>query len=101
MGHLTQVEHPPLADALAEVAEGVVNLIPDLVTARSDAGPDRGGAGPHLVHTPSDDPGCQPAPAAVKHRHTPLAGQRDGEAVGDEDERREPGPVGCVAVGLG
>ena len=38
-----------------------------------------------------DDPGGEAAPAAVQHRHPAGAGEGDGQAVGDEDQRARPG----------
>ena len=48
-----------------------------------------------------DDPGRQPAPAAVEHRHPARAREGDREAVGGEDERGQAGLGGDLAVDLG
>ena len=48
-----------------------------------------------------DDPGGEPAPAAVQHRHAAGPGEGDRQAVGGEDQRRQPGLGDDVAVDLG
>ena len=72
----------------------------DLVAAGADPGPDRGGGGFDQRRTAGDDPGRQPAPAAVEHRHAARPGERHRQAVGGEDERREAGTADDVPVEL-
>ena len=97
---LSQVEHSPGREALPERPEGLEDLVADLVAAGADARADSGGRRLDLLHPVLDDPGRHPAPAAMDHRHASRPRQRDREAVGDEDEGREPGPIGRVTVGL-
>ncbi len=67
--HLGQVEHAAVGDPLAEVGEGVEDLVADLVAAGADPGADRGVGGADRLGAGGDDPGGEPAPAAVEHRH--------------------------------
>ena len=60
---------------------------------RSSRGRSRGRSPRRVAPTASaprgDDPGREPAPAAVQHRHAAGPGERDRQAVGDEDQRRQ------------
>ena len=46
-------------------------------------------------------PAAEPAPAAVEHRHAARAREGDRQAVGGEDQRRQAGLGGDLAVDLG
>ena len=100
-GDLGQVEHPPGGDPVAELGERGQDLVADLVAAGPDPGPDRGRGRADLLDPAGDDPGGQSAPAAVQHRDAPLAGERDRQAVGDLDQRRQRRVRGHLAVGVG
>ena len=98
---LGQVEHAAVGDAVAEVGEGGEHLVADLVAAGTDPGADRGVGGADRLGALGEDPGGEPAPAAVQHRHSAGARESDRQAVGDEDERRQAGLGDDVAVDLG
>ena len=99
-GDLGEVEHAAVGDPLAEVGEGLEHLGADLVAAGADPGADRGAGRFDRDGAPGDDPGREPAPAAVQHRHAAGPGERDRQAVGGEDERRQAGAADDVPVDL-
>ena len=74
-----------------------VDLLPHLVAAAARARADR--ARHRAVRAElaqrgdavGEDPAGQPAPAAVQGGDRAVGGEHDGEAVGDEDERRRVG----------
>ncbi len=75
-----------------EVARTRQGPRPHLVAAGADPGPDRRGAcAPTASQPRATIPPGQPAPAAVDHRDAVGPGERDRQAVGDEDQRREAG----------
>ena len=97
-----------LADAGAgDVRERGVDLLADLVAAAARARPERGVELPLDAELAQggdalgDDPGRQPAPAAVQRGHPAGAAEHHREAVRDEDERGELGLRGRLAVLLG
>ena len=84
----------PTAISVAEVGERLEHLVADLVAAGADPRADRGVGRADRLGAAGDDPGREPAPAAVQHRHSAGAGEGDRQAVGDEDERRaRPGAL--------
>ena len=83
-----------------ERPKAVEHLVADLVAAGADAGPIAAAVALDLLHPALDDPGRQPPPAAVDHRHAPAPPARPG---GSRRRRRagvSPATVGHVAVGL-
>ena len=64
-------------------------------------GPTAAAVAPTAAAPAATYPGGEAAPAAVEHRHAARARERDRQAVGDEDERRQPRVGGDVPVDLG
>ena len=80
---------PPVGDAVSERPELRQHLVADLVATGPDAGADGRRRRADRLDAARDDPGGEPAPAAVEHRHPAPAGERHGQAVGDLDQRRQ------------
>ncbi len=64
-------------------------------------GPIAASVAPNRLGAGGDDAGGQTAPAAVQHRHAVRPRERDRQAVGGEDQRRQAGLGDDVAVDLG
>jgi len=76
-GDLGEVEHAAVGDPVAEVGEGLEHLGADLVTARADAGADRGARRFDRLGAAGDYSRGESAPAAVEHRQPAGPGERD------------------------
>ena len=98
--NLGQVEHPPGGDAFAQPSESVEHLVPHLVAAGADSGADRRIGRAHRLDPPCDDPRGHPAPSAMQDGDTARSRDGNGQAIGDEDERRRAGLADDVAIGL-
>ena len=72
-GDLGRSSIRPVGDPLPELGERVEHLLADLVAAGPDPGPDRGVGRADRLGAARDDPGGEPAPAAVQHRHPARA----------------------------
>src|SRR3954468_12352782 len=99
LGDRAQVEHPPVGDAL-ELGEGGKDLVADLVTALADTRADRGGLGIDPWSGRPDQVAGEAAPAAMQHRDSAVARQRDRQAIGGQDKRRDAVLPRGVAVDL-
>ena len=96
--HGPQIEHASGRNPL-NARERLQHLVPNLVTAATDARTD--GSGGRRRKTSDrllDDPAGQRAPAAVQHRHLLTVRERDRIAVGHEHEQTDAGLAGQMAV---
>ena len=90
----------PSATPSPRGANAASDLVADLVAAGTDAGTDGGRGRSDRFGAGAGDARGEPAPAAVEHREAVRPGERDREAVGDEDEHRRAGAIDRVAVEL-
>jgi hypothetical protein len=104
-GHSRQIQVAGRAPSI-ESTEVLMHLFADFVTAaaraRTQCGLDRS-ASPQLAQGPNSfgqNSGCEPAPATVQRRDRSFAGERDRQAVGDEDESGSSGSPDSLSVGF-
>jgi hypothetical protein len=95
--------HPLQVQRRSRRAEALVELRTDLVAAAARTGSDRRADGPCVPE--GGDPGfehaaVQAAPARVHHGDAPRGHERDGQAVGRQDQRGEARGRDGDAVGL-